>query len=618
MKLTDLFETALPKINFPGLFESRRVLAEGISHVEDLIIGDGSLGAQRAVNELLGLQKSADTVSIKWDGFPAVVFGRDEAGKLVFVDKHMFDKISKGKMKFTSIEEYDHERGVDRSDLWAKAKVLTAQLEKVVPKTPNRFWMGDLMWTGTPDTVNGFYSFKPNTVEYQVKKDSKLGKEIAKSQGGIAVHTLIPGLGAGDEPLRGLEGLQSNGGVVFLTGEIQHTKPKISVDKKYVEDVQKIIRVYGNTADKFIRDLTAIKAKTVLTNMSPFITRMLEEGDIKSDIIPRFLDFLQGKLTESAAAKLLGKNKDGWLYTNGAPGLEAIWKLWAAVTDLKIHIKEQIDTSLQGSEVRAIINGMDSHEGYVFGSGKDKLKIVDRLGFTAAHFAKFRVPPEEIEKKSKMPNAVFCFGRMNPPTVGHDLVMRKTIALGGKNSFIFLSNSVNPEKDPLDPATKIEFIKKIYPQYAKHIVKEAVLNPIYAANWLYDRGFRNMTFVAGSDRLGKASGSLEKVLTSWNSGPVRSTDNARGPKGREYVVLNFVSSGDRDADTSSVTGISGTLARKYAADGDKTSFDRATGVSDDITVNGKTLYQTVREGMGITDIVDNSKKKPAASKGVKK
>ncbi len=597
MRLDEVLDAYTPAI------VEKSLLREGIDHPEDLIISNGSAGAERVVKELIGLQQDPSSISLKWDGFPAVVLGRDSNGKLVLMDKHMYDKVVKGKMDFMTIKDYDQGRGADRSDLWAKEEQLRSALEGVVPKVRDKFWMGDLMWTGKPPVRDGSYVFKPNTVEYQVSVDSQLGQQIADGVGGIAVHTLIPGLGASDTPLKGLEGLPDDGDVVFLTGEIKDQTPKIKVDKKYLKSAQAAIKKHGSAADKFIADLTAMKGKMVLTAMGPFITSMLEEGDIKTDIVPRFLDFLKTRLSEGAADKLLGKTNDGWLYQEdgGGPGLIAIWKLWAAVTDLKIHVKRQLDDQLKGGDVRAVIDGADSHEGYVFGAGKEKLKIIDRLGFSAANFAKHRVAPEEIAARETMPMAVFCFGRMNPPTIGHELVMNKTVSLGGKDAFIFLSSSVNTEKDPLDPATKAAFISKIYPKFASHIVREPVLNPIYAANWLYSKGFRHMTFVGGSDRLGKSAGSIEKLLNGWNSGPVRANDNQFGPEGREFVLLKFVSSGERDADTGSVTGISGSLARKYAAEGNEAEFNRATGVSDKIKVNGKTLYQAVRDGMGISD-----------------
>jgi hypothetical protein len=613
MRLDEILDAYRPTIT------AKLLINEGIDHPEDLIISNGSAGAERVVKELIGLQMDPSTISIKWDGFPAVVFGRDDKGRLVFMDKHMYDKVAKGKMDFMTIKDYDQGRGADRSDLWAKEERLRAALERVVPKVKDKFWMGDLMWSGKPDVKGSAYTFKPNTVEYQVPVDSALGQRISDSVGGIAVHTLIPGLGASDTPLRGLEGLSDDGPVVFLTGEIRDRKPKVSVDRKYLKAAQDAIKKHGDAADRFIQQLTEMKAKMVLTAMGPFITRMLEEGDIKTDIVPRFLEFLGSKLSEKAAAKLLGNAQDGWLYQadGGGPGLLAIWQLWAAVTDLKIHVKRQLDDQTRDGEIRAIINGADSHEGYVFGAGKDKLKIIDRLGFSAANFAKHKVSSDEIAKLEKMPVAAFCFGRMNPPTRGHEKLMDVTIAAGGANSFIFLSGSVNQEKDPLDPATKAAFISKIYPKFAKHIVREPVLNPIYAANYLYAKGFRHMVFVAGSDRLGKSAGSIEKILTGWNSGPVRSTDNQFGPGGRDFVLLKFVSSGERDPESTGVEGYSGSKARAAAEAGDERLFQQYTGVGSDIKVNGKTLYQAVRNGMGISDKTLPAKpaaKKPAPKK----
>jgi hypothetical protein len=584
---------------------TRNIIQEGIDHPEDLIISQGSAGAERVLNDLASLQKDPSTVTVKWDGFPAVVFGRDKAGNLVFMDKHMYDKVANSKMDFMSIKDYDVSRDANRSDLWEKESVLYPALDKIVPQVRDQYWMGDLMWTGTPKTDNGYFVFKPNTVEYRVKIDATPGRgdtlsdNIARSIGGIAVHTFISGLGKPDQPLVGLKGLVNDAGITFLVGEMRD-KPKVAVNTKLLANTKQIISTHKKAVDQFISDLTAMKGKAVITAMGPFITRMLEEDDISGNIVPRFLEFLKERLNETAQAKFLGANQDGWLYQEdgGANGLLGLWTMWAGITDLKTHIKQQIDTQQQGSEIIAITDGINAHEGYVFGSGKDKLKLIDRLGFSRANFAKHKVSPEEVEQKSKMPMAAFCFGRMNPPTMGHGLVMQKTVETGGENSFIFLSNSFNKDTDPIDPATKSKFISAIYPDYAEFVVTDYVQGPIYAANWLYNKGYRNMRFVAGSDRLGKEKGSIEKLLNGWNSGPIRSTDPAGA---REHVVINFVSSGQRDPDAEGVTGYSGTKARQAAADGNEQQFQQFTGVGPEVVVNGKTLYQATREGMGIKD-----------------
>jgi len=63
------------------LIESH-VLTEGvrIEHPEDLILDLGAQGATQALNALAQLGKESTGLSIKWDGKPAVIFGRDDQG----------------------------------------------------------------------------------------------------------------------------------------------------------------------------------------------------------------------------------------------------------------------------------------------------------------------------------------------------------------------------------------------------------------------------------------------------------------------------------------------------------------------------------------------------------
>ena len=590
---------------------SFKILLEGIAHPEDSIFTGGVDGALDAFKKLAALGKNKSRLSLKWDGFPAIIFGwkklpskEDPDGQFLFVDKHMYDKMVRGKLDFTTIKDYDLSRGKDRKSLWDAAEPLTERLKVITPYKEDQYFFGDLMWFGMPKVEEGFYVFEPNTVKYKVKIASETGRDISRSVGGIAVHTFISGWGSEDEPLKGLRGLKQNLGVVFLTGDLLN-QPVINLPNSLLDFSGNIINQNKDAAERFLSELENIKAKGLIGEMEKFITRMLESNNIATDIVPRFLNHLESTLSQRAKEKLLGLNKDGWLYKEGLKGLTAVWAVWAALTDLKLNIKKQIDTQQIGLPIQARVGEEDAHEGYVFGSGKTKLKLIDRLGFSRANFGKHVSDSDkkDLDAKRQMPTASFCFGRMNPPTVGHKQLMEKTIEAGGPNTFIFLSNTQNAKKDPLDPRTKMEFVKKIYPEFAHYLVTEPVLNPIFAANYLYSRGFRNLTFVAGADRLGDNPGSIEKILSSWNRADIRKKDTQFGPEGREQVVLNFVSSGSRDADgdLDSVSSISASLARKLANEGNEEGFEKATGVSKEIVVNGKTLYQAVREGLGISE-----------------
>jgi hypothetical protein len=184
-------------------------------------------------------------------------------------------------------------------------------------------------------------------------------------------------------------------------------------------------------------------------------------------------------------------------------------------------------------------------------------------------------------------NVTFCFGRMNPPTIGHKQVL-DTMAQQGGDMKIFVSQSQDPKKNPLDYATKINFIKEMFPEYAKDVVEDSSLNTVVkVASYLYDQGYNTATFVAGSDRLEE----MKKLLQAYN-----------GVEGKshgyyEFEVLDFVSSGEREDGAEGVAGVSASGARAAAANGDLEAFKEATGAGE----LSQKLYDAVRKGMGINE-----------------
>ena len=55
-----------------------------------MIIWDGAVGGQKAIAKLHQVETSPKSLSIKWDGSPAVIFGRNENGEFVLTDKSGF------------------------------------------------------------------------------------------------------------------------------------------------------------------------------------------------------------------------------------------------------------------------------------------------------------------------------------------------------------------------------------------------------------------------------------------------------------------------------------------------------------------------------------------------
>jgi hypothetical protein len=68
-------------------------------------------------------------------------------------------------------------------------------------------------------------------------------------------------------------------------------------------------------------------------------------------------------------------------------------------------------------------------------------------------------------------HVVFAFGRMNPPTIGHeklvDTIKAHAEKVGGE-AHIYLSKSHDKKKNPLDYETKHAFAKKAFGSVVKH------------------------------------------------------------------------------------------------------------------------------------------------------
>lgn len=184
-------------------------------------------------------------------------------------------------------------------------------------------------------------------------------------------------------------------------------------------------------------------------------------------------------------------------------------------------------------------------------------------------------------------NVSFCFGRLNPPTIGHKQLLDTLSSIGGEYK-IFVSQSQDAKKNPLDYSTKIKFIRMMFPEHAKAVIEDSGLNTVVkVASYLYDQGYRNATFVAGSDRLED----MRKLLEAYN-----------GVEGKahgfyKFDSLDFVSSGDREDGAEGVAGVSASGARAAAANGNFDAFVEATGAGK----HAKALYDAVRKGMGINE-----------------
>tara|TARA_B100000035_G_scaffold312794_1_gene325043 strand:- start:198 stop:857 length:660 start_codon:yes stop_codon:yes gene_type:complete len=184
--------------------------------------------------------------------------------------------------------------------------------------------------------------------------------------------------------------------------------------------------------------------------------------------------------------------------------------------------------------------------------------------------------------------AVFAFGRFNPPTAGHlKLAMKVKQVAGSDDGFIYTSHSQDPKKNPLDYRTKTKFMKLLF-RPAKVTVSTSNSRTVFdVVVDLYDRGYRSIKMVAGSDRIKE----FEGLLTKYN-----------GVKGRHgfynFKNIQVVSAGERDPDAEGIAGMSASKMRAMAFDGDEKGFISALPKT---FRQGKQLYKAVRKGMALTE-----------------
>lgn len=179
-------------------------------------------------------------------------------------------------------------------------------------------------------------------------------------------------------------------------------------------------------------------------------------------------------------------------------------------------------------------------------------------------------------------HVAFAFGRFNPPTVGHKKLIDTVVdASDGGDFYIFTSQSQDPDKNPLDYQTKVNFLKKLFPDIQDKIVYDvSIKNVLQAADKLKASGYTAATFVCGSDRVPE----FTKLLNAWNG----------MDKTPRFGVLNIISSGEREDGVEGVGGVSASMAREFVKNNDFESFKGTVPNNPQLA---KELFDAVKQGM---------------------
>ena len=181
---------------------------------------------------------------------------------------------------------------------------------------------------------------------------------------------------------------------------------------------------------------------------------------------------------------------------------------------------------------------------------------------------------------------VIAFGRFQPPTIGHELIIKtvkETAERLGCPYAIFVSKKVGTTpkpklRDPLTIDQKMHFLNKFFPGTNFVAATDSIRTPVEAAKALNQK-YNEIVFVAGADRK-----EIKDLLDQYNHIDYN------------YNKIDFVSSGERDPDSDGVAGVSGTDVRQAAANNDFDTFKQnlPTTASEEDAMQ---LMELVRTGM---------------------
>jgi len=347
----------------------------------------------------------ADTkVTVKWDGAPAIICGKDPETGLFFVgNKSVFNKTTP-KICYSDADiDFFYDGNLNQ--------ILKDCLHHLKKLPIKGVLQGDLLYNKTPPrtTMGGkqCYKFKPNTITYCVEAATGMGKKVAASKLGIVFHTTYTGPTLGEMSagfgvdVSGLQGVPSvavfsstfenvNGIANLTAAELVKLNNSITVAERNLASGRNFLNA--------IQKETGTYAHNALFKI--YFNQVIREGNIPTNaagMSQGFVAFVDARYQAEIAKKKTEKAKKDWesrrqkaiAYLNSNKSV-----MYSALSGFKnlITAKEQVINKLKKIQgVGTFLedeNGyrVTSPEGFVAIKEGSAIKLVDRLEFSRANF----------------------------------------------------------------------------------------------------------------------------------------------------------------------------------------------------------------------------------------
>jgi hypothetical protein len=355
------------------IFERQQLTeaAARIEHLEDLVFEKGTRGIKEALAIIQSAaDNTADTTTVKWDGKPAIIWGRNPEGRFVLTDKSGF--LAKGYDGLATspdqLARIQNMRSGERGELIGIYAKLWPMLEAATPQNFKGYVQGDLLYTQTPPEQAGAYVFKPNFIEYRIPVASKLGQAIGESDVGIAVHTRYADPGAPAEPIKHITFNPHPG--LLLIEPTQKDIQNVAPSKKLEKELRSVVAQNGAAIDSLFNPAELRAAG--ITDLPQLCKRYINSR-ITSNYDNLLADF--GPWLQKSVTPRKYNNIVEYLQSprSNLDGISAAFTSFLLLHEIKTDMLNQLDRQQPGQE------------GWVIASDAGRAKLVNRFGFSAGN-----------------------------------------------------------------------------------------------------------------------------------------------------------------------------------------------------------------------------------------
>ena len=381
-----------------------------MTHIEDKVIYGGVKGTRDAIMALRSLRdmlkgEHDGSVSVKWDGAPAIFAGIDPSdGRFFVAKKGIFNKNPK---VYKTPADVDADTSGDLAD---KLKTALSELPALGIKGVVQ---GDFLY-GPGDVKtkkiagDSYVTFHPNTIVYAVPSGTAAAAEIRKSKIGIVWHTTYTGKTF--ETMRASYGVNvsklKKSKAVWSQDAMLRDLTNITMSKRDTEEVNEYLSQAGKIFNKIsgttLRTLEGQEElqKLIETYNNSFVRAGTVIGNTRGHVsgLIRFVTQRYRKEIDKRKTEK-GKNAQqqkldailSFFSVQNKKSLEQMFELQKVIVLAKLKLINILNKMAKVKTFVKTRNGykVTGEEGYVAIDklGGDAVKIVDRMEFSYNNFS---------------------------------------------------------------------------------------------------------------------------------------------------------------------------------------------------------------------------------------